>query len=272
MTFDRVKMRHLMCIAAALTSLGAHAYDTPQEFVGFLALPDEVRGRPMPPRQAFDAVRQTGNTWLPAAAAADAASLALLHAARADDWPAVLAQLKAGANPNAVDAEWRGGVLARAAAAGQTEVVRKLLAAGADPDQRGEQGFTPLGAAALRGHALVVRLLLRHEADPDRKSADGAPPLVNAARMGHAAVVEALLDAGADPTRADRHGHHALSMAAARGDVAMVRRLLDHGMEVDARDGEGRTAFFWAGLYRRDAVRQVLLAAGADAVTTVRVK
>ncbi|MBT0962716.1 ankyrin repeat domain-containing protein [Denitromonas iodatirespirans] len=263
-------MRHLMCIAAALTSLGAHAYDTPQEFAGFLAPPDEVRGRPLPPRQAFDAVRQTGNTWLPTTA--EAASLALLRAARADDWPAVLAQLKAGANPNVVDAEWRGGVLARAAGAGQTEVVRKLLAAGADPDQRGEQGFTPLGAAALRGHAPVVRLLLRHEADPDRKSADGAPPLVNAARMGHAAVVEALLDAGADPTRADRLGHHTLSMAAARGDVMLVRRLLDLGMEVDARDGEGRTAFFWAGLYSRAAVREVLLAAGADAAATVRVK
>lgn len=270
MTFDRVIMRHLMCIAAALTSLGAHAYDTPQEFAGFLTQQDEVRGRPIPPREAFDAVRRTGNTWLPAVA--DAASLAMLGAARAGDWAAVLVHLKAGADPNAVDAEWRGGALAKAAAAGQVEVVRRLLVAGADPEQRGEHGFTPLGAAALRGHDAVVRQLLRHGADPDRKSADGAPPLVNAVRMGHAAAVEALLDAGADPTQADRRGHHALGMAAARGDVTMVRRLLARGMAVDARDGEGRTAFFWAGLYHRQAVRAVLLAAGADATATVRVK
>ncbi|TVO60463.1 ankyrin repeat domain-containing protein [Denitromonas ohlonensis] len=270
MRFDRVIMRHLICIAATVTSLGAQAYDIPQEHAAFVTAPEAERGKPVPPKHAFDAIRQTGNTWLPATP--DASSVALLAAARALDWPAVAAQLKAGANPNVVDAELRGGVLALAAADGQTEVVRKLLVAGADPDQRGETGFTPLGVAALRGHAGVVTQLLRHDADPDRKSADGAPPLVNAARLGHAAVVGALLTAGADPTLADKHGHHTLSMAAARGDVSMVRQVLAHGVDVDARDGEGRTAFFWAGLYRQQAVSEVLLAAGADAATTVRVK
>lgn len=270
MRFNRVIMRHLICIAASVTSLGVHAYDIPREYAAFVTAPEPMRGQPMPDRQAFEAIRLTANAWLPAPA--ETASLALLAAARRGDWPAVIEQLKAGANPNVRDGEQRGGVLALAAADGQAEVVRKLLVAGADPDQRGESGFTPLGIAALRGHARVVKQLLRHGADPDRKSADGAPPLVNAARLGHALIVDALLAAGADPTLADRHGHHTLSMAAARGDVVMVRQLLAHGMNVDARDGEGRTAFFWAGLYRQQAVGELLRAAGADTAATVRVK
>ena len=270
MRFNRVIMRHLICIAASVTSLGVHAYDIPNEHAAFVPVPEDVRGAPVPDKHAFEAIRQTGDAWLPAPA--EDASLAMLAAARAGDWAAMIEQLKAGANPNVRDAARRGGVLALAAADGQAEVVRKLLVAGADPDQRGESGFTPLGIAALRGHARVVKQLLRHGADPDRKSADGAPPLVNAARLGHALIVDALLAAGADPTLADRHGHHTLSMAAARGDVAMVRQLLAHGMDVDARDGEGRTAFFWAGLYRQQAVSEALLAAGADAEATVRVK
>ncbi|QID16205.1 ankyrin repeat domain-containing protein [Nitrogeniibacter mangrovi] len=263
-------MRALICVFATLFSLHVHAFDTPQEFEAFVSPPHRARGLPVPDKAQFDAIRRTGSAWAPAPA--QAASQAMLAAARARDWDAVLARLKDGADPNVVDAQRRGGVLALAAADGRAELVRKLLAAGADPDRRGEAGFTPLGVAALRGHAAVVRLLLRHGADPDKRGADGAPPLVNAVRLGHRHIVDTLLAAGADPSLPDKRGLHALGMAAAGGDAGLVRAVLATGMNVDTPDGEGRTAYFWAGVYRHPAVRALLLAAGADATASVRVR
>ena len=58
----------------------------------------------------------------------------------------------------------RHAALALAAQLGQTEVVRKLLDAGEDPDRFNPEGMhahaTPLHHAALHGHAGVVRLLM----------------------------------------------------------------------------------------------------------------
>lgn len=249
-------------------SASAQAFDPSPEFSDFVPAIEASRTT-LPPAEAFARVRRTGSQWAPERARD--VSLAMLEAARDGRWDDVLARLDEGADPNVVDADQRGGVLALAAADGKTEVARKLLKAGANPDQRGEHGFTPLGAAALRGHTLTVRLLLRRGANPDKPGADGVPPLVNAIRIGYARITDALLDAGSDPRLAASRGHHALSMAAARGNLPLVQRLLDQGVHPDAPDGEGRTAYFWAGLYHHDAVRQVLVAAGADPKSSVRV-
>jgi uncharacterized protein len=65
-----------------------------------------------------------------------------------------------------------GGLLLRAAALGGHEgAVRTLIAAGAPPDQAGEDGRTPLMYAALFDHAGSVRILLEAGADPSLRDA-----------------------------------------------------------------------------------------------------
>jgi ankyrin repeat protein len=47
---------------------------------------------------------------------------------------------------------------------------RLLLEAGADPDRTGSEDFTPLMAAAMNGHVEVLRLLLARGADVNARA------------------------------------------------------------------------------------------------------
>ncbi|MGK5642537.1 ankyrin repeat domain-containing protein [Streptomyces sp. URMC 126] len=115
----------------------------------------------------------------------------------------VRALLRAGADPDAPDAD---GVTALYVAAvdGATDLVRRLLEAGASPDAEsawpGAEG-TPLCAAACWGHIGAVRLLLAHGADPNLREDDGAgwAPLDWAVHGGHEETAEVLRAAGARP-------------------------------------------------------------------------
>ncbi|MGW2414559.1 ankyrin repeat domain-containing protein [Streptomyces tubercidicus] len=91
--------------------------------------------------------------------------------------------------------------LCAAACWDHAETVRALLAHGADPNLREDDGtsFTPLMWAAANGHHRTARLLLEGRADPDA-GLGGRTPLMAAAEYqqetGHAAIV-ALLEANA---------------------------------------------------------------------------
>jgi ankyrin repeat protein len=66
--------------------------------------------------------------------------------------------------------------LGTAAFARDHESAHVLLEAGADPNGRGEGGFTPLHSAAQNGDVELVRLLLAHGADAGAASDDGRTP------------------------------------------------------------------------------------------------
>ncbi|WP_344470455.1 ankyrin repeat domain-containing protein [Nonomuraea monospora] len=130
--------------------------------------------------------------------------------------------------------------LYQAAVHGDADIVRALLAIGADPDLEsgGDGEGLPLCAAACWGHLDAVNALLDGGADPDvREDAAGSAmtALHWAAAGDHLAVARALLGRGADPSLPDGAGNTALSRAAERGATAVVRVLLGHGAVPDAR-------------------------------------
>jgi hypothetical protein len=97
-----------------------------------------------------------------------------------------------------------------AAQAGPPEAMSLLLAAGADPDARTNEGETPLFAAVTAASRSVDRLRLLTAAGVDLNAADhrGATPLMVACRhFTRPKLVETLLGLGADPSkRANRAG------------------------------------------------------------------
>lgn len=86
--------------------------------------------------------------------------------------------------------------LQQAAAYGETDEVRRILALGGEVDARGPAGHTALTLAAQEGHADVVALLLEAGANPDATSDAGATAAALARGYGHRDVLRALAQHG----------------------------------------------------------------------------
>jgi ankyrin repeat protein len=109
----------------------------------------------------------------------------------------------------------RQTALAAACREGYLEIVKSLLAKGANVNETETSNESALSAATERGDLEIVKLLLAKGADPNIK--DGYPPPLIQASMG--------------------------------GFPEIVQMLLDKGAEVNAVDDTGRTALIWAAQY-----------------------
>ncbi len=137
--------------------------------------------------------------------------------------------------------------LLEAAAGGYTEVARLLLDNHADANARNEYGDTPLHEMASQGIPVnvpseLVQLLLDRGAKVDARDNAGATPFQSAVTEKHLGMANLLLAHGADVNARDSLGQTALHAAARAGVPDMVEYLLAHGAELNAKDKEGRTA------------------------------
>jgi ankyrin repeat protein len=82
--------------------------------------------------------------------------------------------------------------LQSATAASQLEAATLLLTKGANPNCRGDGGYSPLHEAAGSGQLELARLLLQHKADPCPKGDDGKRPWDVAVEGKQGAILELL--------------------------------------------------------------------------------
>lgn len=136
--------------------------------------------------------------------------------------------LAAGADINAISGSGYP-LLKSAAEAGDIEFVKALLELGADADVT-STGDTPLHSAVMWDHLDVAEVLLDAGANPDAQDVDGWTPLMYARSF---AGVELLLGAGADPCIADQVGAEAIEK---HSDPDIVDLLLASGATVQPRD------------------------------------
>jgi len=103
-----------------------------------------------------------------------------------------------------------------------------LLARGADPNLRQDDGTTALHLATRAGRSTVVSHLLLAGADPDPIDTRGFSPLHSAAELGIVRLIDSLIAAGADPGREAPGPNGPLTpidLATSRGHEAAVVRL-----------------------------------------------
>lgn len=85
--------------------------------------------------------------------------------------------IEAGADVNVVNPKYGDTPLHYAVRAGNVEVVRLLLAAGANVDAQSSQGDTPLQSGVVHGHESITGVLLEAGADPEIRNAAGFRPI-----------------------------------------------------------------------------------------------
>ena len=182
--------------------------------------------------------------------------------------------------------------LMRASASGHTEVVRALLAAGADVNARSTDGtpltqgqkmmlyhtspedtevegvalgWTALHLAARADATDVIAILLAAGADIEAETLFKARPIHTAVDSESPNALRQLLDAGANVNARGSSKAAPLHDAALWGKDAILEMLIHaNGVKLDLKNGEGNTALLMAIDHDRRRSVQMLLDAGAD--------
>ncbi|MBL8901030.1 MAG: ankyrin repeat domain-containing protein [Planctomycetes bacterium] len=160
------------------------------------------------------------------------------------------------------------GALIDACIRGQPLLVKALLAAGADPNERDEDGIPAISYAASTpcsaSVAVILRSLLEAGVSVEVRDQQECTPLWHASDAGNLEAVEFLLSAGARVNARDFHGGTPLH-AAARCDEPEVSRLLKAGgADLESIDDDGCTPLLIACQFGTVWMIETLRELGAD--------
>src|SRR5687768_14524327 len=116
--------------------------------------------------------------------------------------------------------------LIQAALVGDLELAERALASGLNVDAiEAEHGNTPLMIAAYNNKPNVVRFLIAAGADVNARCHEMNTPLMKAAWGGSVESLEQLIEASADVNARETEGMTALMIAAFYGRTEVVRVL-----------------------------------------------
>jgi prepilin-type N-terminal cleavage/methylation domain-containing protein len=151
-----------------------------------------------------------------------------------------------------------------ALARAQAAEVRKLLRAGADPNQLSKDGEAPLIVAVENKMFQIADMLIDAGANVNFVDKRGETPLLVMARGCPMDLFKKAIAAGANVHATDPYGHTAMHMAMYHAWPPAVRVLAAHGADIEARNVLGRTPLYYA--YSRNEMELIAIL-GADVNT-----
>ncbi|CAB1120608.1 unnamed protein product [Ectocarpus sp. CCAP 1310/34] len=160
----------------------------------------------------------------------------------------------------------RRSPLHRAVYFGHFQILKILLAAGANPNVADNHAVTPLHMVAVKGCEAEAAELLCAGADTHARTDDSYTPLHLAVVYNRIGVTRLLLDASASSleVRDSFHGITPLAWASKLSFTTMLRILLSMGADVNSRSPAGLTPLHWACRFNSADIVECLLLAGAD--------
>jgi ankyrin repeat protein len=187
-----------------------------------------------------------------------------MYAAWGGETEIVRLLIDAGADPNIAD-EFGNTALIFAATTSNDEAISLLLDAGAEPDVENNFGFRVLNAVSVGGNASTARILIDAGANPMTPCQFRYTPLTGAVSNGNLEIIRTLLEAGAHPDVQDNYqGNTALCMASSYGQINIIRELLAHGADPNAPSKSRFTPVYEASQCRHPEAVSILIEAGAD--------
>lgn len=157
--------------------------------------------------------------------------------------------------------------LVYAARENDAETVRKLLASKPRPDvnQRTADGTSALHWAVYHNNTDLINRLIKAGADVNARNDYGSTPLTEAATFGNVEVIRKLLKAGADVESANEDGQTALMIISRTSNIEAAKLLIKHGANVNVREQwRGQTPLMWAAAEAQPAMVRLLIQHGAD--------
>ena len=152
----------------------------------------------------------------------------LVSAARAGDLEIGKLLIRAGADVE-FHAQGDETPLMAASANGNLDFVKYLVANGAEVNKELIGDGTALLVASRKGHVETVKFLISQGADVNGQVESDGTPLINSVRSGHYEVTKVLLENGADPYLVSQGDEYPMYHAVKSEDESMIALLKKYG-------------------------------------------
>lgn len=148
-----------------------------------------------------------------------------------------------GASVEAAPDEGKYRPLARAVNENDIDILRFLLARGAEPngDNSSVTSYTAVTRALSHKNRDMTRMLIEAHADIMRPDGDGKSPVHHAAENGFGDILLLLAEKGADLNVRNRQGNTPLHIVAQAGHANIAKLLMDRGADVNATNASMNT-------------------------------
>ena len=164
---------------------------------------------------------------------------------------------------------------AAAAASGQKDIVKLLLANGAEVDKTDPSGETAFHKASRSDQIVVMRLLIQRGADINKKDNEGNTPLLACCRVVRIRPIKYLITSNVNLNATNNNGENALLVVLKfkhysrttdnrSGAEKAANYLIEAGIDIHCRDNDGLTPVFLAITWRMVSTVALLISRGAN--------